>query len=626
MTLRLSAILFLSCLWALPATAKPLIAPAEMAAAEASGTLAELYTQARARLVGKDRSKRRDEPLFAELDALGRRLAGPLDEQLRAQLGAARMHNGIVPLSVLSEVQLAAEPMRLWQPSRHDMLSKDLARDSELTRRAITDVEAYIANLPGDAARKHYLALGQLEKLTGDTRYGERRDAMISSLRAQFEAARTTDAFERALTLLDELPPDDSTEATRLELQTQLYERRFNEALADDKPDDAYRLFQTLAASPYFDGVRARIGTTLHDLGNYFVALGANAVAGGNMGDGWRWFAQARTVRARLDGRVSAVPEEKPFVDRVQRGLDRAKQENLWGLALGLALVLQDFDPARPALATDLGRASEEVDRAATRSARIAPFTGAGTEAYAGGIATRVTENLFRTIPEDLRIFSGDIPGGMSVDYVISGSVDKALVDSSTSQLRKTERVITEKGVLTRNPQYDEWLKLAERDRKRVPQPPAQVPVDKREDVSYNVIQLRKIGHFSVAFRVMEAGTGKLVYTDSLTLQRELTNDGNEGVSLGDFSLPARAPDLPGDSEILNQLAAEAATEIGKRLVAQLGNLEQRYAEAARASGGAVQAAQHYASAVAIARRKKVDDAPFLLELKRNATASGYVR
>jgi hypothetical protein len=607
--------------------AKPLVTDQEVAAAEANSTLPELYNQAKSKLVGKDRNKKSHAPLYAQLDAIGRRLGSRLDYDLRKQIEGARMPNGIVPLNVLTDSQAAAENMRTWEPARHDAFGRDLGKELTTTQKAVRDVESYIKGLPAGAYRKHMDALRQMEMLTGDTRYGTHRESMLKTLRGEFEHARTTDDFEKALVLLEELPPASDTAQTRIELQTRLFERKFNESLAEDNPDGAYALFETMARSPYFTDVKERIGPTCRDMSNYFIALATNATQAGNLTDAYRWFVQSRSVRMKLDGRIDAIPEEKPLIDRIMRGHDKARSEARWGVALGYLLIVQEFDPENPNLAANLRLAEEEANRGSIRSATVQPFSNAaGNADYSRAIATRITEFLYQTVPEDIRIISFDNQTA-PVDYLINGSIDEARVESTQSQTRKTARVVTETGVTTRNPKYDDWLKLPERERKFVAPPPAQLVSDRKEDISYNVIQMRKVGYFSAAFRLLEASTGKVLHTDSLTVKRELSDEGNEGVELGEFSLPSKSATLPTDVEILNQISTEAAQEIGKRLTGRVGEIEKRYADAGRqAAAGAnmIEAAAQYSFAVATAQRKKLDAAPYRLELKRAAAASGF--
>lgn len=621
----LTALLVVSC-----AAQKPLVTPAEIASAEDNGVLDGLYNHVKSGLVGKDRNNKKDAALFAQLDAIGRKLTNQLDDELHKQIESARLHNGIVPLNVLTDTQAAAEPMRTWNPARHDMFVKEIGKNRAVTEKAIRDINSYIANLPPTAFRKHMSALSQLAQVSGETRYVDQRESMLRNLRGEFEQARNTDDFEKALQLLDALPEDDQTEPMRIELQARLSERRFNEALADDRPDEAYRYFDTLAKSPYFAEIKARIEPTANQMAEYFVALAADAVSANRISDAYRWFAQARDVHRKLDGHVNPLPEEKVFVDRIYRGHDAAKTQGLWGLALGHLLLVQEFDPARANLARDLSAAETEIGKAAIRNTSIAPFASvpAGAD-YSGAIATRITDMLFRSIPNDVRIIAFDPVRNTGGDYTITGSIDEARVESSETTTRKTTRAVTEAGALVRNPQYDEWLKLPERQRRSIAQPVAQLTEDKKEDISYNVVELRKVGYFSVAFRVIETATGKVIYTDSLPLKRELTDTGNEGVALGAFQLEAKAPKLPADIEILNQLAAEAAEEVGKRLSKQLGDLEKRHADAgkkAAANNNPVEAAQNYGISVLIAQRKGIDAEPYRAELKRQASAAGYAR
>lgn len=629
MRAHLLPLLLLPLLLVACAAPKPLITAEEVTTATRNGTLDSLYNQARASLAGKSPQNKKDALLFAQLDNIGRNLAKPLDARLRKQVEVARLNNDIVPLDVLTSVQSASDQMRTWEPSRHAALAQDLARERAITEKAIRDVEIYLGQLPETAYGKHMLALRQMSLLTGDTRHDDKRKAMLAAVQDNFEKARSTDDFETALTLLEELPVHENTAKTRVELQTLLFERRFNESLADDQPDEAYKLFAALAESPYFNDVKASIDRAGNHMANYFIAVGANAVVTGNISDAYRRFSQAGDIQTKLNGKSMMQPEIKPFIDRIQKGHDAAKAENLWGIALGYLHIIQEFDPYNAALARNLLGAEGEVTKRAIRSAAVAPFSSAaGNADYSNAIAGRITENLFQTIPNDVR-FIAQTAGSNSVDYIISGSVNEARVEVNESKLRKTVRAVTQRDVVTRNPDYDAWLKLSDRARKRTPQPIAQLTTDKEEDIVYNVVNLRKVGYFSVAFHILEAASGKVIHTDSLTLKRELDAEGNEGVELGQFRLPAKTAALPTDIEILNLLSNEASQEISKRLSARLGELEKRYAAAGKQAGehgNTIEAAQNYAFAVIIAQRKNMDTTAYRNELKRFTAGTGYAR
>lgn len=627
---RSLAIALLAAALAACGPAKQLVTQAEIVTADASGNLPALYNQVKSQLANRDRGSKKYAEQFAQLDKIGLTLTNRLDDDLRGRMESARLGNGLVPLKVLGEVRDEAEAMRTWHPARYDKLLREIAKNQANTEKAVASINKYIEGLPATGFRKKMDALTQLSQVTGDRKYADERDTLIRNLRGEFEQARATDNFERALQLLDALPEDKQTAPVRLELQAQLAEAKLTEAVADDRPDEAYRHFITLTTLPRFDVVKNSIREKTDFMAQYFVALAADAVSAGRMADAYRWLTQARDVHLKMDGHSTPVPEERPFLDRIYRGHDRAKTENLWGLALGHLLIVQELDPARPNLAVDLRVASEEVGKIAIRSATVAPFASAtGNADYSGAVATQVTGYLFKAVPNDIRIIQWDPQRTDGVDYTVSGSIDEARVETNENTTRKTERVVTEVNAVTRNPRYDEWLKLSPREQSRTPKPSPQLAADRKEDVSYNVTELRKVGYMSVAFRILEAGTGKVVFTDTVTVKKELTDTGNEGVALGAYKLPAKSPKLPTDIEMLNKLAAEASQEIGKRLAARLGDLEKRYADAgkkAAANNNPVEAAQYYGMAVLVAQRKGVDVQPYALELKRASAGSGYSR
>jgi hypothetical protein len=608
--------------------AKPLVTEAEIIIAEQTGNLSALYNRLNADLATRERDSRKWAPWFAQLDAIGRKLATQLDTSLRQRMDASRLKSQIVPLNVLTDVEAAAAPMQTWEPARHDVFVKDVAREQGITRKAVADTQAYLDRLPGDAYRKGMNTLQTMEQLTGDTRWGEQRETVLRTARAEYEQAVATDAFERALQLLDELPADGNTEATRIELQTRMLETRMNEALARDQPDQGFILFRSIAQSPSFTALKPRIEPTAVNMANYFVALAGNATNTGDYPSAYRWFAQAREIRAALGHRIELLAEEKAFVDRVYRGHDAARKAGQWGVALGYLALAQEFDPARPTLAQDIRAVSEAVATAAVPNAVVQPFRGAPGDAdYSSRVANKVSEYLGRNIPHDVNLLAPGTPATLQMQF--TGSIDQARVESSEGRIQKTMRVVTEKNVMSPNPKYEEWKRLPERERRNYQAPAAQIPLDRTEDVSVEVTQVRKVGYFSTAFQVVDAASGKITHADSVTLKREFSDEGNEGIELGHFRLPARTAQVPTDIEVLDQLSSEAALDIGKRLAAKIGSLEQRYAAAGQAAAGTgnfIDATQNLAMALVVGQRKQLDVAAFNQDMKRYAAACGYAR
>jgi hypothetical protein len=131
------------------------------------------------------------------------------------------------------------------------------------------------------------------------------------------------------------------------------------------------------------------------------------------------------------------------------------------------------------------------------------------------------------------------------------------------------------------NPAYIAWLEKPERERNKIPKPEDTIQVDKPENISINITKHRKIGTFSVSYRLVDANSGKILFPDSVSKDFEFTDDSSEGVEMGDFVLPFKLAELPSDGEILDKLAKQVSTEIGSRLVAQLENQDQHYLQEA---------------------------------------------
>ncbi|MFN3585935.1 MAG: hypothetical protein ACK4UT_00400, partial [Moraxellaceae bacterium] len=127
-----------------------------------------------------------------------------------------------------------------------------------------------------------------------------------------------------------------------------------------------------------------------------------------------------------------------------------------------------------------------------------------------------------------------------------------------------------------------QWAALPESQRNKLPEPPRTLTQEKREDVTINLQIMRKVGILSASFRVVEASTGKVLATDSATAKIEHTDEGNEGIELGQFRMPFKLASLPADTEILQQLTEQISTIISDKLVNVLRNPERRYMEIAQ--------------------------------------------
>jgi hypothetical protein len=131
------------------------------------------------------------------------------------------------------------------------------------------------------------------------------------------------------------------------------------------------------------------------------------------------------------------------------------------------------------------------------------------------------------------------------------------------------------------NPNYISWLEMSSKDRKSVEQPAETIEEPTYENISVGVTRHRKIGIFSVSYRLVEASSGRVIFPDSITVNSEHEDESSEGVEIGDFKVDFKLADLPSDVEILDELARKVATSIGEKLVEQLKDQDQKYLAAA---------------------------------------------
>ena len=118
-----------------------------------------------------------------------------------------------------------------------------------------------------------------------------------------------------------------------------------------------------------------------------------------------------------------------------------------------------------------------------------------------------------------------------SANYLVEGTILEAKVDSIEKKGRRTVRVVTEQETLP-NPKHQWWMGLSSRERGKMEEPPETITVPKKEDISFEVTVHRKVGIFSVSYRVIDAGTAKVIFADSVRSKAEHEDDSREGVEL----------------------------------------------------------------------------------------------
>lgn len=601
------------------APTKPLISQEEVQAARQGGNLEAAYEQFATRLASQKADSPAAQAAQTQLREIGTQLAGKLEQDIRQDLNQYSTASGLVPLPVLDAINGKLARMERWDKERFLKLGSELAEARKKTTSRIDSLQKQRAQQDDNQMSQRMSTLADLALLTGDDRFSKERTDAMETLRKRAEEAFQAEQYgeaKKALQALQQIAPEDKQINTQLlQADARLFEKKFWDALGDGKLDDAYSQFMTIAQTPQFPEVAKRLSKSSNDMVDYFVAQAAAATTDNKFGDAYKLFSQARDIRLKLNPEATGVlPQEQTFCQQLFQRYQNSQKQGTPGIALGYLKIIETFNPEFPGLRGLLRTTTETVVSRATRKVSTAAFASeAGKAEFGGAIAAKVTQHLFDKIPNDLKLIERDQFQAIlrekeigastakselvSADYLIQGKILESRVDTTEKASKKTMRVITET-VTETNPEYDQWAALPEEKRRNRAEPARTLQRDKKEDVTINLNIVRKVGIISASYRLVEATTGKVLATGSETAKAEYTDEGNEGVELGNFHMPFKLPSLPSDTEIFDKLVGKISETIGDKLVVELQNPEtrfvqtsQRYAEEGDFNAAAEQAA-----------------------------------
>ncbi len=628
----LTALLGLACAGAQPTV----YTEDELATAESADNLEALYERASADLAEMDPESDAAERTRETLAEVGGRLAAALESEVDAEVEKARLPDGLVPRDAIVRARSRIGEMERWAPDQHAAFDAKLGQELSKTENEIAVERAKLGGLAEDQALTRLEILERLGELSGtgspeQAQYVEQRLAIVEDMRTQASTAleqENLDEAQRVLSMLREAEPEDTEVSTRLvAVDEQVFERDFWNSLEQGDPDAAYAAFATLASSSSFETLKPGLEGSADKMSNYFGALAAGATEEGNYADAYRWFLQARGIQESLGHEVDSLgPEEHLFVEKMQAAYLKARDADQPGLAWAYLSVIEDLSPMTPSLRRQLRETREQVVNAATRRLTAFPFVEdeQATGDFGEAIGSKVIQYLFESIPQDVRIIEREQLSDIlreremagagnqeaaelaSADYLVQGNILEAKVDTVDKQGRKTLRVVTEHRE-ERNPKFDAWLALPDGQRAKTPEPPATVVRPIKEDVRFDVTIHRKVGIFSTSYRLIDAKSAKVMFADSVRRKIEHMDESNEGIELGEFSMPFKLAELPSDTEILTQLADEVSLEIGRRIAERLKDPEDRYrstAERFASEGNYAGASEQAAYAVVLLERK----------------------
>lgn len=616
----------------------PSVTTADLIRAEADGSLAALYDRLEVDLVSPTLKPENRAQLEALQRQAGEKLAGQLAEDVRSSLASSELRIGdSINKQVIEEQRTRVAEMQTWSISIHQATLDDLDAETRRTSAAIAEREARFAALDvADVAGRTELldeivALEAPDSPEASTLI-ERRANLLIDLNQEVAAAIEAENYDEARRLLEtvrEIDPEDTGTAAKLAtVDTKVFERDFWRALEQGDPDAAYALLTSIAATESFDLIRPNLEGSADVMAEYYVSLGAEATKAGDVPEAWRRFGESRGIQ-QLFGDTQARPpsEEAAFNKLLMKEYENAREHDQLGLAWGYLNVVHFMQGDSPALRRQLRESREQVLQRAIKRLSVSSFEApqnANTE-FGDAIASGIVQHLFEAIPNDVgmierdqledimreRTIEGrrDADGATSLaaaDFLVQGTILEAKVDTIDKRGKKTMRVVTEQ-VESANPAHNSWQNLSSKQRKNTPEPPRTILKPRKEDVTIEVTVHRKVGIFSVSYRVIDAASAKVVYADSVRAKVQHDDTSTEGVELGDFKLEFKLASLPSDIEILAELADQVSSEIGAKLALVLADPEMTYRENAERFAREANfegAAQQYAYAIVLAQRK----------------------
>lgn len=619
------------------------LTPQELSAARQAGNLEGLYDQYALRLTGQKLTTPAGQQAVAQLNDIGTQLARSLEQDIRGELRQQSTANGLVALPIM-DAQLARLPkMQKWSPETHDRLAAELHALRDRTRTRITAQQNQLARFTEDELGQRVAVLDDLALLTGDERYRRESVDVVTTLRRKAEEALKGEQYgeaRRALLALQQVSPEDRSLNSQLtRVDARLFEKRFWDSLADDRPDDAYTEFMNLAQAPGFPAILQHLSTSSDDMVAHFIAQAGVALSENRLADAYVRLNQARDLRHQTGGADSPrTPQEEAFLKAVNARYEATSTAGQVGLALGYLKVIERFQPDFPGLRTHLRTTLEATLEAATPKLGTPDFSAPpGHSESASAVAANVTRHMLDKIPHDLRIIEyapyqanlhGREPAGAQADalarsglLLVQGKILELRVDTTENLSTKTLRVATGSTSIA-NPAHEQWAALTESQRATLAEPPRLVMQQEMEDITINLQVTRKVGILEAAYRLVEAATDKVLASGSETARVEYADEGNEGVEIGQFRMPARLASLPADADILQMLTGKISDVIGSKLEQELKNPERRHAEAAlrhAENGDAARAAEEQARAFALATLKGQDATQSRLALEEYA-------
>ena len=574
---------------------------------------------------------------------IGRRDADAARERLA---GLDRDEDGLVPVGSVREQMQLAEDISRWDEGAFEAVRVELQTELDATQASIDAKVVELDRSSDEVSEQRLEQIAEIAALYGtETTEGrdllKQRQDMLTVLSQRAEAAIENQDFERAQELLGIVevakPDDEEARLTKCEVDGRVFLKRFSAVLETGRVGGTRKMLTDLAEKDCFNEIKSWLGASAQPMTEAFALLGQEAAAQGNLSLAYERYRDTRELQELLLDRQS-MPGVEEFLAKVDREYAAATKSGEHGLAWGHLQVMLEFSQMTPQMRRRVRSTKSLVEQKAMIGLTAFPFSDSTTSAAKVGdaVSSKVIQHIFKAIPTEVRIVEreqltrildecqrvGNCDALATADYIIQGSILDAKVETSQESGTERRRVLTGTRTVP-NPTYEQWLSLSDRERRRTTKPVTSLTQEVMEDIALEVNTVRKVGVISVSFRVVQANTGRVLFTDSMQAKQSHRDQGVQGVELGEYKLATRFVELPQDIEILSGndgLADQVSTDIGERLVEFMRNPEDSYERDAKQfedEGDFPAAARQAAYAHVIRVNKDRDQREIMAVLKR---------
>ncbi len=608
----------------------------------------EISLQLQSAKAGSDRAVE----LRQQLRTVGGELAERAAAVTRTRLSEAGRIDGKVPLGAIERELGSLDGIKRWDEDVYAKINSELQEELEATTAAVTEREQRLATTEKDDLLDRLKLLSELSALSGtgseeQARYAEERDEILRDVSKEAEEAIRNEDYEKAQDLLGIVqevnPEDEDARRKKCEVDGKVVLKRFAEALETGRMSRSMMMLTEFSETDCFDEIKDGLAESAAPMAEAFAQLGQEATASNDLSTAYERYRDSRTISELLLGKKGKLPGVEQFVSRVSAAYDRAFAAEEYGVAWGYLNVMTEFGKMTPKIRQHVRITRDELRRRAVRGLTAYPFEDPKTSSAKVGdaVASKVVQHIFRTIPSDVRIVEREQLERIleeckrksacseldTADFIVQGSILDAKVETTEKSGSETRRVVTGSETVT-NPEHTRWSQLPDKQRKNTTEPPRTITRDVTEDVTIQVTNVRKVGIISVSYRVVEASSGRVLFTDSIQTKQMFQDEGRQGVQLGNFKQETDFVELPPDIEILSGadgLSDKISEEIGIKLVSFLENPEDQYeTDAARFvdEGDFIGAARKAAYAIVLCEIKSKDFGNLREDLKRYAMES----